>query len=107
MPGAAAGVKQGVESGTSAELSVEMPGTWLKLALQSHHSRLARAVYQFEDCRMPRVGYCSLLCSMQIICCSLVNCKFHHFRSDTGFITSADGRLFVLAEKMLMVEYGM
>jgi hypothetical protein len=50
-------VEQGEESGASAELSVEMPAiSWLKLALQLHLSRLARALFQCEDCRMPRGG---------------------------------------------------
>ena len=54
MPGAAAGVcGAGVDPGASDELSVEMPGiSWLNLALQLHHFRLARAVFQFEECYM-------------------------------------------------------
>jgi hypothetical protein len=50
-----------VALGVSAELSVEMPDvSRLKLTLQLHYFRLTRAVFQFEDCLVPRMGHTDL-----------------------------------------------
>jgi hypothetical protein len=53
--GAAVGLRE-AEVDLGRLLGISM----LKLALQLHYFRLARAVFRFEDCRMPRMGYTDL-----------------------------------------------
>jgi hypothetical protein len=69
--------------GASAELSVEMPDfPRLKLTLQLHYFRLARAVFQFEDLCLGHATLtqrCSLICNIPDFVASLSIALYQRF----------------------------